>query len=142
MPRGRPRKTKNAAFLAGAMRTGSPARAVVSPDTPPPSYGVEPPIALAEWRRILPWLVETRGITEAELTVAWVYCLTYSALICAERDILKGNDDSGTRQQRNSARRDLTKLAGELGITLASRMRVELTPESEPDNPMEALRNG
>jgi P27 family predicted phage terminase small subunit len=93
--------------------------------------------AKAEWRRVMPLLVERRIITEADLGSLENYCLAQARVRDAERVLKKTTDpDAWTKLVRTQDKAMATarQLAAELGLTPVSRSRPSIRPDEEGDD--------
>ncbi len=92
--------------------------------------------AKAEWRRVMPILVERRILTDADLGSLENYCLAQARVRDAERVLKKTTDpDAWTKLVRTQDKAMATarQLAAELGLTPVSRSRPSIRPDEEGD---------
>ena len=100
--------------------------------------------ARAEWRRVVPLLVKTAGLSDVDRLVVQDYCVTVARLEeCERRMSLDGLVVMG---QRGTCRHPLTSVAaqyrtqlktyiGELGLSPSSRSRIEPPGDDDGSNP-------
>ncbi|WEJ11177.1 phage terminase small subunit P27 family [Sinorhizobium prairiense] len=100
--------------------------------------------ARAEWKRIMPRLIEDRIITNADLTGVENYCVAVGRV----REIEALFRTSGTLDKvlfgmQNRAMQTARQLAAEYGLSPVSRARVggAATDDDDDDNPMTIGRN-
>lgn len=100
--------------------------------------------ARAEWKRIMPRLIEDRIITRADLTGIENYCVAVGRI----REIETMFRTSGTLDKtlfgmQNRAMQTARQLAAEYGLSPTSRARVGSAADSDDDNynPMSVGRN-
>lgn len=80
--------------------------------------------AKAEWRRILPPLIERKILTDADMGTVESYCLAIGRVRGLEQQIqLGGMTDLAVVRAQDKAMMTARQLAAELGLTPASRSR-------------------
>jgi P27 family predicted phage terminase small subunit len=122
---------------------GTPGK--LSTDAPlPPPLSASPPCeldgdnyAMAEWRRLVPGLIECGQVTMADRTLLVAYCLKYAQWLRLEEDardegaVVEGGSHNPvinpTCRLANQTLAVLLRAAGELGITPTTRTRVHRT---------------
>ncbi len=91
--------------------------------------------ARAEWKRVLPRLIEDRVITKADLGGVEVYCLAAGRVRDLERAIqASGGTDAALMRMQNTAMQTARQLASEYGLSPTSRARVA-AQEADDDTP-------
>jgi P27 family predicted phage terminase small subunit len=99
--------------------------------------------AKAEWRRVMPILVERRILTDADLGSLENYCLAQARVRDAERVLKRTTDpDAWTKLVRTQDKAMATarQLAAELGLTPVSRSRPAIREDDEEgdeDDPLD-----
>ncbi|MEI4234996.1 P27 family phage terminase small subunit [Roseovarius sp. D22-M7] len=98
------------------------------------------PHAKAEWRRIMPQLIDRRIITKADLAGVESYC-TFAGIVRQieeERAAAGGAIDVKMFGVLNRAAQTARQLAAEYGLTPTSRARIgaELPGDDDADNPL------
>jgi len=91
--------------------------------------------ARAEWRRVLPRLVEDRIITRADLGGVEAYCVAAGRVRDLEKAIQDGGGtDTKLMRMQNQAMQTARQLASEYGLSPTSRARVQAqeTADDEP----------
>lgn len=88
--------------------------------------------AKAEWRRVVPALVERKVLTTADLGGLENYCISVGRVREIERMLRAGFDLKLFRAQ-NQAAQTARQLAAELGCTPVSRSRPTVRPEGDAD---------
>lgn len=161
--RGPPPKPLHLKLLEGTFRkdrAGKRTSAAKSPATSPaarPPVRMAPPAYLgrgakAEWRRILPLLGKRGVITLGDRAVLAMYCQAYQRWIEYER-LIDANGSVQTTDKGFAMPRPevlmatkqaalLKSLAVELGLTPASRARVDVPAPETPKDPIEELLFG
>jgi P27 family predicted phage terminase small subunit len=111
--------------------------AVITIPNPPAWLSKE---AKAEWRRIMPLLIERRILTEADMGSVENYCLAIGQIRAAERTIrqegMTVQGASGLRAHpalkiQSQALTHSRQLAAELGLTPVSRSRPAIREDNE-----------
>lgn len=95
--------------------------------------------ALAEWKRVLPVLVDRRVICTADLAQVETYCCMAGLVrqIETERQLAGGLIDVKLFGVQNRAAQTARQLAATLGLDPVSRARLgSTTPEDDDDNPL------
>jgi P27 family predicted phage terminase small subunit len=104
----------------------------------PPSW--LPPEARDEWKRVLPSLIERRVLTTTDMGSVETYCLAAGTVrrcqetLAAEGDTIETNTGRKRHpafQTLFQAMTEMRRLAAELGLTPASRMKAGKPPEGE-----------
>lgn len=107
----------------------------------------DPPIWLAEsakseWRRLVPVMKKDYPLSETDYGLLIAYCLSYSRVKTAEREIKKNgtfitNQNNGTKKvnpavaMQSQAFKDMKSAASALGMTLEARSRMALNKAKE-----------
>lgn len=89
--------------------------------------------AAAEWRRIMPALVQRRILTIADLGSVENYCLAQGRVRQLERQLGEGFDPVVARAQ-DKAMTTARQLAAELGLTPVSRSRPAIRDDGDDDS--------
>lgn len=99
--------------------------------------------ARAEWKRIMPRLIEDRIITKADLTGVENYCLAVGRVREIEAMFRVSGLDKVLFGMQNRAMQTARQLAAEYGLTPTSRARVgsAANNDDDDDNPMMIGRN-
>lgn len=95
--------------------------------------------ALAEWRRVVPVLVDRRVICAADLAQVETYCCMAGLVrqIETERNLAGGLIDVKLFGVQNRAAQTARQIAATLGLDPVSRARLgSATPEDDDDNPL------
>ena len=79
--------------------------------------------ARAEWRRIMPALIERKVLTEAAMGSVENYCLAIGRVREVEALIQKDGIDAGLVRLQDKAMATARQLAAEIGLTPVSRSR-------------------
>lgn len=108
--------------------------------------------ALTEWKRIVPLLKQDTPISSLDVGLIAAYCKSYQTAQTCETDIKKHglvltNPDTGNKKKnpyyeiQSQAFKDMKMIAGELGLSLNSRQRLELNKAKakEPVDEFEEL---
>lgn len=95
--------------------------------------------AKAEWRRIMPLLVERRILTDADMGMVENYCLAIGTVREAQRTIAMEGLTIGNRKHpavaiQNDAMTQARQLAAELGLTPVSRSRPAMRDDGKGDD--------
>lgn len=91
--------------------------------------------ARAEWKRVLPRLVEDRVVTKADLAGVEAFCVAAGRVRDLERAIqASGGADVKLMRLQNQAMQTARQLASEFGLSPTSRARVQ-APEASDDEP-------
>jgi P27 family predicted phage terminase small subunit len=95
--------------------------------------------AQAEWRRIMPLLVERKILTDADYGMVEAYCVASGRIREIER-LIQGDGDLDPRHFRmqDKAIQTARQLAAELGLTPVSRSRPVIRDDAgdDADNPL------
>lgn len=94
--------------------------------------------AKAEWRRVLPALVDRRILTTADLGSLENYCLAQGRVRQLEGELQKGFDPALFRAQ-DKAMTTARQLAAELGLTPVSRSRPAVREAGDDDDDLNPL---
>lgn len=89
--------------------------------------------AKAEWRRIMPALVERRILTDADMGSVENYCVAIGRVRELEPALRAGLDPRVFRMQ-NQAMQTARQLAAELGLTPVSRSRPAVRDDRKDDD--------
>ncbi|WP_421695479.1 phage terminase small subunit P27 family [Aestuariivirga sp.] len=91
--------------------------------------------ARAEWRRIMPHLVERRILTDADLAMVEGFCIATSRVREVE-DLMRSGDmlDPKLWRVQNQALQTARQIAAELGLTPVSRSRPTIRDDDQSDN--------
>jgi P27 family predicted phage terminase small subunit len=150
MPGGRPRTPTRVLHLRGTHRADRHGRAEDEPEFAPLAHLPSPPgflddVAVYEWHRVGPDLVDKQLLTEVDLAAFTMYCVNCSRVAAAEKIIKALGMTITTPQGYVQARPEVSigrqcgaevrKFAQEFGMTPSSRTRVR-TPE-KPAAPKE-----
>lgn len=94
--------------------------------------------AKAEWRRVMPVLVERRILTDADLAMVESFCLLTGRVREIEI-LLKGGLDPKLARLQDKAIISARQIAAELGLTPVSRSRpaVRESEQGDDDNPLD-----
>jgi P27 family predicted phage terminase small subunit len=102
-----------------------------------------PDDAKAEWRRILPELVQRRTVTRSDLATVEAYCLAIGTLRRSQKTIASEGDFISTAsgdtrrhpafQTMFQALTESRRLAAELGLTPASRNKATALEDGDDD---------
>lgn len=109
-----------------------------------------PAEAKREWRRLVPYLVKRRTLTDADMPTVEAYCLAVGTMRRAQATLTEEGDTVETKEgiKRHPAFTTLTqmmaetrRLAAELGLTPASRNKAGEKPEGKEgfDDPYSSL---
>lgn len=96
-----------------------------------------PEEAKAEWKRVLPSLIKRRVLTDTDIAVVEAYCLAAGTVQRSQATIGREGDttEAGKRhpafQTMFQALTEMRRLAAEIGLTPASRMKAGKAPEGE-----------
>lgn len=93
--------------------------------------------AKAEWRRVMPILVDRRILTDADLGSLENYCLAQARVRDAERMLRTTTDPEAwikLIRTQDKAMGTARQLAAELGLTPVSRSRPSIRPEEDGDD--------
>jgi P27 family predicted phage terminase small subunit len=92
--------------------------------------------AKAEWRRIMPLLVERRILTDADMGGVEAYCTACGYVREIETDRRKNGGVIDPKMFRilNTAMQTAKQLAAELGLTPVSRSRPAIREDSDDDD--------
>jgi P27 family predicted phage terminase small subunit len=123
----------SAAYLRGVKPKLSRDRDPLTRVPPAPKWLGEE--ARAEWKRVLPRLVEDRIITKADLTGIENYCVAAGRVRDLERAIqASAVPDARLMRMQNQAMQTARQLASEYGLSPTSRARVQ-AQEAGDDEP-------
>lgn len=158
MPAGRPRKPSAIRKLTGETRPSQINAHEPQPKLvlPPPPRGLDR-VAKSEWIRAAKILRNMRVLTEADLAVLKGYCVNFSYADACEAQVAKqgitvteyrGSGENAYSISKENpaftagikARKQELEFMRELGLTPASRTRVQSAPE-DTRAPLEQLRN-
>jgi P27 family predicted phage terminase small subunit len=116
---------KPAQIIAGNVDTVPAAPAWLSKD------------ARAEWRRVMPELVERRVLTGADLAMVEAYCVALGRVRQFERVLQAAGDDVDLKVVRAQDKAMVTarQIAAEIGATPVSRSRPTVTADTTDDEP-------
>ncbi|MEH2517555.1 P27 family predicted phage terminase small subunit [Bradyrhizobium sp. AZCC 1610] len=89
--------------------------------------------AKAEWRRVMPDLVERRILTNADLGSLESYCIAIGRVRELEKLLRAGIDPKLFRMQ-DQAIKTARQLAAELGLTPVSRSRPSIRDDNQDDD--------
>lgn len=90
--------------------------------------------AQAEWRRVMPLLVERRILTDADLGSFENYCVAVGRVREIERIIREMGVEPAHFRMQNAAIQTARQLAAELGLTPVSRSRPAINDDGEGDD--------
>jgi len=94
--------------------------------------------ARAEWRRIMPLLVERRILTDSDLAMVEAYCVAIGRVRALERAIQKADEiDAGMIRLQDKLIQTARQLAAELGLTPVSRSRPTMRESADNDSPLD-----
>lgn len=114
--------------------------------TKPPVWLSQP--AKAEWKRVLPLIVERRVLANADLATFASYCTAVGQMVEAQRILVREgltfNGPGGPKRHPatgilNDAQTQARQLAAELGLTPVSRSRPSIREDSPDDNSYDDL---
>lgn len=120
------------------------AKPAIKPAAAPAKAGTAPSWlskdAKAEWRRVMPLLVERRILTDADLGSLENYCVAVGRVREIEKIIQKMGVEPAHFRMQNAAIQTARQLAAELGLTPVSRSRpaVDDNGEGDDDSPLAA----
>lgn len=89
--------------------------------------------AKAEWRRIMPLLVERRILTLADMGSVENYCVSIGRVREIEQ-LLKAGIDAKLVRMQDAAIKTARQLAAELGLTPVSRSRPAIRDDDDDDD--------
>lgn len=108
--------------------------------------------ALTEWNRIVPLLKKDTPVSDLDAGLIGAYCRCYQTAQTCEMDLRKHglvitNKETGAKKKnpyyeiQSQAFKDMKMIAGELGLSLNSRQKLELNKAKSKDtsDPFEAL---
>lgn len=88
--------------------------------------------AKAEWRRIMPLLVERKTLTEADMGHVECYCVAMGRVREFERAVrVSGTIDLAMNRAQDKAMQTAKQLAAELGLTPVSRSRPAMREDAD-----------
>nr|WP_205520629.1 phage terminase small subunit P27 family [Propylenella binzhouense] len=91
--------------------------------------------AKAEWKRIMPLLIERRVITDADMGSVENYCVSIGRVREIERMIrAAGTVDPALFRMQDKATQTARQLAAELGLTPVSRSRPSVRNDDDDDD--------
>ncbi|MDX0834000.1 phage terminase small subunit P27 family [Sinorhizobium medicae] len=127
--------------LRGVKPSLAPDRAPLTKAPPAPKWMTDE--ARAEWKRIMPRLIEDRIITRADLTGVENYCVAVGRVREIEALFRTSGLDKVLFGMQNRAMQTARQLAAEYGLSPVSRARVGsgATDEDDDDNPLLIGRN-
>lgn len=127
--------------LRGVKPSLAPDRAPLTKAPPAPKWMTDE--ARAEWKRIMPRLIEDRIITRADLTGVENYCVAVGRVREIEALFRTSGLDKVLFGMQNRAMQAARQLAAEYGLSPVSRARVgsASTDEDDDDNPLLIGRN-
>lgn len=127
--------------LRGVKPTLAPDRAPLTKAPPAPKWMTDE--ARAEWKRIMPRLIEDRIVTKADLTGVENYCVAVGRVREIETLFRAGGLDKTLFGMQNRAMQTARQLAAEYGLSPVSRARVgsASTEDDDDDNPLMIGRN-
>ncbi|MDX0889759.1 phage terminase small subunit P27 family [Sinorhizobium medicae] len=127
--------------LRGVKPSLAPDRAPLTKAPPAPKWMTDE--ARAEWKRIMPRLIEDRIITKADLTGVENYCVAVGRVREIEALFRTSGLDKVLFGMQNRAMQTARQLAAEYGLSPVSRTRVgsASTDDDDDDNPMMIGRN-
>ncbi|MDX0605407.1 phage terminase small subunit P27 family [Sinorhizobium medicae] len=127
--------------LRGVKPSLAPDRAPLTKAPPAPKWMTDE--ARAEWKRIMPRLIEDRIITRADLTGVENYCVAVGRVREIEALFRTSGLDKVLFGMQNRAMQTARQLAAEYGLSPVSRARVgsASTDEDDDDNPLLIGRN-
>lgn len=122
--------------LRGIKPTLAPDRAPLTKAPPAPKWMTEE--ARAEWKRIMPRLIEDRIVTKADLTGVENYCVAVGRVREIETLFRTAGLDKTLFGMQNRAMQTARQLAAEYGLSPVSRARVgsASTEDDDDDNPL------
>jgi P27 family predicted phage terminase small subunit len=149
--RGPPQTPTRVLQLRGTFRkdrhgdpSSEPEFELVTEVPPPPGFLDE--VAVMEWNRIAPELIEKKLLTVPDLAAFTLYCLNVARVVAAERMIAKDGlttwSQSGMKAHpavliARQCGAEVRKFAQEFGLTPSARTRVRV-----PDKPAEQPKSG
>lgn len=127
--------------LRGVKPALAPDRAALTKAPPAPKWMTDE--ARAEWKRIMPRLIEDRIITKADLTGIENYCVAVGRVREIEAVFRVQPLDKVLFGMQNRAMQTARQLAAEYGLSPVSRARVgsAANDDDEDDNPLAIGRN-
>jgi len=127
--------------LRGVKPALAPDRAPITKAPPAPKWMTDE--ARAEWKRIMPRLIEDRIITKADLTGIENYCVAVGRVREIEALFRTAGLDKVLFGMQNRAMQTARQLAAEYGLSPVSRARVgsAANDDDEDDNPLMIGRN-
>jgi P27 family predicted phage terminase small subunit len=87
--------------------------------------------AKAEWRRIMPLLVERRVVTQSDLGCVEAYCVAIGRVRELEKLIQANPLDKALYRLQTQSMQTARQLAAELGLTPVSRSRPSIADEED-----------
>lgn len=135
---------------AAKIRAGNPGRRSLNPAEPKPAIKLPTcprhldPVARKEWRRVARTLVDLGILTPIDRAVLVAYCRAWSLYVEADRKVQEqGSMLTSTKtglpyqnpylNQLTAASKDMVRYATELGMTPASRSRIDAKPPTKGD---------
>ncbi|MBK3745818.1 phage terminase small subunit P27 family [Paraburkholderia aspalathi] len=129
--------------LRGVKPALAPDRAPLTKAPPIPKWLSDE--AKAEWKRIMPRLIEDKIITKADLTGVENYCVAAGKVREIEALFRSGGLDKTLFGMQNRAMQTARQLAAEYGLSPVSRARVSSSAannnDDDDDNPLMIGRN-
>lgn len=96
--------------------------------------------AKAEWKRILPPLIERKILTDADMGTVESYCLAIGRIRQIEQEIATAGDiDPKKHRMQLQTMQTARQLAAELGLTPASRSRPAVRGDGEDNDDIGAI---
>lgn len=126
--------------LRGVKPSLAPDRAPLTKAPPAPKWMTDE--ARAEWKRIMPRLIEDRIITRADLTGVENYCVAVGRVREIEALFRTSGLDKVLFGMQNRAMQTARQLAAEYGLSPVSRARVgSAATDDDDENPLMIGRN-
>jgi P27 family predicted phage terminase small subunit len=122
--------------LRGVKPTIRAARDPITKAPNPPAWLTKE--AKAEWKRVLPYLVEAGYLVEVDLAGITNYCVAVGRVQEIEKQFQAGGFDTKLFGVQNRAMQTARQLAAEFGISPVARSRLNLTghDDEDDDNPL------
>ena len=113
------------------------AKAVANVPAPPSWFSKD---AKAEWRRIMPALIERRILTEPDFGMVEAYCVSIGRVREIERQIQKSGEITPPLfRMQDKATQTARQIAAELGLTPVSRSRPTIRDDEGADGDLSFL---
>lgn len=91
--------------------------------------------AKAEWRRIMPDLVDRRTLTTPDMGMVEAYCVSIGRIREIEHEIRAGGSiDLKLFRAQDAATKTARQIAAEIGLTPVSRSRPAVRDDATPDD--------